>query len=133
MKKFSLPGAINIPLHNILSDEWVDYIDQDVRINVFYSNGTQDATEAWMLTRQLGYENNYVLQGGLNYWAEAIMNPQKPPSTSPYDEFALYDFRKGASAALGGGALTSNEPTESTANKPVIKRRKKKKRAAGGC
>ena len=55
-------------------------------LNVFYSNGTQDATEAWMLTRQLGYENNYVLQGGLNYWAETIMNPQAPKSTSSDDE-----------------------------------------------
>lgn len=131
-EKFSLPGAINIPLHNILSDEWVNYLDQDVRINVFYSNGTQDATEAWMITRQLGYQNNYVLQGGLNYWAETIMNPEEPPSTSPDDEFARYDFRKGASAALGGGSLISNEPTESTANKPVIKQRTKRKEQQEG-
>lgn len=52
-----------------------------------------------MITRQLGHENNYVLQGGLNYWAETIINPHAPRSTSSDDEFAKYDFRKGASFA----------------------------------
>lgn len=87
-----------------------------------------------MITRQLGHENNYVLQGGLNYWAETIINPHAPRSTSSDDEFAKYDFRKGASfALLGGGILTTTEPTASKGKKPVIKHKKKKKRAAGGC
>ena len=55
-EKYSLPNAINIPLADILNPEWEDYIDQDVKFNVFYSNGTNDANEAWMITRQLGYE-----------------------------------------------------------------------------
>ena len=131
-EKFSLPNALNIPLGNILADDWADYLDQDIKINVFYSNGTQDATEAWMITRQLGYENNYVLQGGLNYWAETIMNPTAPKSTSPNEEFALYDFRKGASMALGGGDLATTT-SSSSSPKPTIKARPKKKRAAGGC
>ena len=36
--KFSLPNAINIPLSDILSSDWEDYINQDVKLNVFYSN-----------------------------------------------------------------------------------------------
>lgn len=130
--KYSLPNAFNIPLSSLLSDEWADYIDQDVKMNVFYSNGSLKANEAWLITRQLGYENNYVLEGGLNYWAEAILNPEAPPSTSPNEEFAKYDFRKGASMALGGGALTSSTNTSKVA-KPKITPRAKKKRAAGGC
>ena len=126
-EKYSLPNAINIPLSSILTEEWRAYIDQDVKMNVFYSNGSLKANEAWLITRQLGYENNYVLEGGLNYWAEAILNPEAPASTSPNEEFAKYDFRKGASMALGGGALSS------TAAKPVIKPKSTKKRAAGGC
>ncbi|MCU4173732.1 rhodanese-like domain-containing protein [Carboxylicivirga sp. N1Y90] len=131
--KFHLPGAINIPLADILSTENEDYLNQDVTMNVFYSNGATSANEAWMITRQLGYINNYVLQGGLNYYAETIMNPQKPKSTSPDDEFARYDFRQGASAALGGGNLNAATESAPAAAKPVIKKRKKKKRVAGGC
>ena len=43
-EKFNLPNSINIPLVDILNPEWEDYINQDVRLNVFYSNGTNDAT-----------------------------------------------------------------------------------------
>ena len=132
-EKFHLPNAINIPLTDILSDDWADVLDQDVKMNVFYSNGNLKSNEAWMITRQLGFENNYVMQGGLNYWAETIMNPTAPASTSPDDEIAKYDFRKGASMALGGGVVSSTSSTKKSSSKPVVKRRKKKKRAAGGC
>ncbi len=132
-EKYHLPGAVNIPLSDILSPDNEDMLNQDIKMNVFYSNGSTKSNEAWMLLRQLGYENNYVLQGGLNYWAETIMNPQKPPSTSPDDEIAKYDFRKGASAALGGGVLQTSSSTKTSGPKPPIKKRKKKKRAAGGC
>jgi rhodanese-related sulfurtransferase len=84
--KFSLPGAINIPLSDLLSSEYTDILDQDLKMNILYSNGSLKANEAWMIIRQLGYKNNYVLQGGMNYWAETIMNPQAPPSTSPDEE-----------------------------------------------
>ncbi|PID92641.1 MAG: hypothetical protein CSA96_02195 [Bacteroidetes bacterium] len=131
-EKFHLPGAINIPLSALLEPEWKDYLDQDLRYNVFYSNSTVNANQAWMLTRQLGYENNYVLQGGLNYWAETIMNPKAPAATSPDEEIARYNFRQGASRALGGGAAveTSSQPAPAL---PKIAPRPKKKRVEGGC
>jgi rhodanese-related sulfurtransferase len=134
-EKFSLPGAINIPASSLLSEDYAGILNQNIKMNVFYSNGTLAANEAWLITRQLGYENNYVLEGGLNYWFEAILNPNKPASTSPDEEFAKYDFRQSASQALGGGGLTvqpgsdSDNPTA----KPAIKPAPKKKRAAGGC
>jgi rhodanese-related sulfurtransferase len=134
-EKFSLPGAINIPLVDILSPEWEETINQDVKINVFYSNSSTDANQAWMITRQLGFQNNYVLQGGVNYWAETIMNPQVPPSTSPNEEMAKYDLRKGAGMALGGAAETT-QPAVSAAGggaKPPIQKKEKKKKVAGGC
>ncbi len=133
-EKFSLPGAINIPVPDLLSDQYADILNQDVKMNVFYSNGSLTANEAWMVTRQLGYKNNFVLEGGLNYWFEAILNPQKPASTSSDEEFARYDFRKSAGIALGGGGVTqsaTNQP--STAAKPAVTALPKKKKAAGGC
>jgi sulfur-carrier protein adenylyltransferase/sulfurtransferase len=133
-EKFSLPGAINIPVAELLSEKYIEIINQDAKMNVFYSNSTVTANEAWMLTRQLGYSNNYVLEGGLNYWFDAILNPQKPASTSADEEFAKYDFRMGASQALGGGASMA-KPVEGNAPvaKPAIKALPKKKKAAGGC
>ena len=132
-EKFSLPGAINIPLENLLSEDYEDYIDQDVKLNVFYSNGSTSANEAWMITRQLGYENNYVLQGGLNFWVETIMSPEKPTETSPSEELAKYDFRKGAGAALGEQQFPQLIIRKQTAPKPPLVKRKKKKKVQGGC
>lgn len=134
-EKFHLEGAINIPASDLLSEQHSEILNQEVKMNVLYSNSTVVANEAWMITRQLGYLNNYVLEGGLNYWFDAIMNPQLPPSTSSDEEFAKYDFRKAASTALGGGNLEAQPATVNTqtvAPKPVIKIPKKKK-AAGGC
>ena len=132
-EKFSLINAINIPLSDILSDEWVDYLDQGVKMNILYCNGSTSANEAWMILRQLGYDNNYVLQGGLNYWVETILNPQSPKSTDPNDAIAKYDFRKGASQYFGGAALSTESSSSTTTKKPVIKRKTKKKAPEGGC
>lgn len=132
-ESFSLNKAINIPLVNILNKAYVDYLDQDVKVNILYSNGTTNAHQAWMILRQLGYENNYVLQGGLNFWMETIRNPDAPPAGSPDDEIARYEFRKGASQFFGGEAVKAVGKTEAKANKPKIKRRKKKKAPDGGC
>lgn len=132
-EKYHLPNAINIPLSDILSDEYIDLVDQGVRLNIFYSNGTVKSNEAWMITRQLGYENNYVLQGGLNYWVETIMNPSVPSSTSPSDEFAKYDFRKAAGSALYGGDVQVSAPADQPKTLPKVKRKKKKKGVQGGC
>jgi sulfur-carrier protein adenylyltransferase/sulfurtransferase len=133
-EKFSLPGAINIPIADLLSDQYSDVLNQDVKMNVFYANSSLTANEAWMVTRQLGYKNNFVLEGGLNYWFDAILNPQKPASSSSDEEFAKYDFRKSAGSALGGGASIQSAPTtQSAAAKPAVTSTPKKKKAAGGC
>jgi len=135
-EKYSLPGAINIPLPDLLSEEYSGILNQDVKMNVFYSNGSLLADEAWMITRQLGYTNNFVLEGGLNYWFEVILNPQKPSATSPDEEFLKYDLRKGAGMALGGGAeidKTDNTKNSLPSVKPAVIPVAKKKKAAGGC
>jgi len=133
-EKFSLPGAINVPIADLLSDQYADILNQDVKMNVFYSNGSLTANEAWMVTRQLGFKNNYVLEGGLNYWFDAILNPKKPESTNSDEEFAKYDFRKSAGSALGGGGIVESTSSPSApSDKPAVMPIAKKKKASGGC
>lgn len=132
-QKFHLPGAINIPMASLLETENRGYIDQGIKLNVFYSNSSVNANEAWIICKQLGYPNNYVLEGGLNYWAETIINPTKPTSFMSNEEIARYDFRMGASRALGGGAGDETAPAQVSSPLPAIKRSAPKKRAQGGC
>lgn len=134
-EQYHLQGAIHIPLDNILADENAGWFDQDVKMNVLYGNGTSSATEAWMLLRQKGFKGIYILQGGMNHWAETIMNPQKPGSVVSDDEIALYDFRKAAGGVLGGGTLAPTSPSSAATPPPSAPKATapKKKRAAGGC
>ncbi len=136
-ERYSLPGAINIPLAELLSPQWEETLNQDLKTNVFYGNGTVEANQAWMITRHLGYRNNFVLQGGLNYWAETILNPTAPAATDPDEETARYDFRKAAGMALGGGALPSASDSSKSKPQPIkppsLQKIPKKKKIQGGC
>jgi sulfur-carrier protein adenylyltransferase/sulfurtransferase len=133
-EQFHLPGAINVPIDNLLSEENSAFFDQDVKMNVLYGNGTTAAGQAWMLLRQQGYKSLYILQGGVNYWAETILSPSQPAATASDDELAKYDFRKAAGGALGGGApITAASVSAPGPSAPKAGAAPKKKRAAGGC
>ena len=82
---------------------------------------------------QLGWDNNYIMEGGLNYWAEVIMNPLPPASTNSNEEVARYQFRKAAGQALSGNAAIEEAESSIQVAKPAIKRRPAKKRVQGGC
>ncbi len=130
-EKYSLTGAINIPLANLMDEQYKDILNQNVRTLIFYSNSSDLAVKAWMLTSRLTYKNIFILKGGLNRWVETILKPKEPRETALRTEFEMYSFRKAASSYFGGG---------STAGDPVIKKvakfsikRKKKSAAGGGC
>ncbi|MEN8120874.1 MAG: rhodanese-like domain-containing protein [Bacteroidota bacterium] len=137
--KFSLQGAINIPLANILDKdeagdmEWEGYLNQDVKTNIFYSNGSVYANQSWMLVKRLNFPNNYVMKGGLNKWVETIMRPKRPLTSAENDEWIRYEFRKGASIYFGGGSTLSSDNTAGSKKKAPIKKKKKKAGVDGGC
>ena len=129
-KKFSIPGAMNIPFEKLFTEEFMPYVDQLARKNVFYSNGTTLSSEAWMLTKQKGIQNNYILMGGLNNWYSTILDPQAPSSADSEDAFKMYQARLGAKQFFTGEGASSAASTLKP-KKPVP--RKKKKMVAGGC
>ncbi len=135
--EFHLKGAINIPIDSIFNkDEKGDYIyedilNQDIKTNVFYSNGTVYANQVWILLKRLNYKNNYVMKGGLNRWIETVIRPQRPPVTATVNEMALYNFRKAASMYFGGGSVAA--PAEDNAPAPIIKKKAGKEEEEGGC
>ncbi len=138
--KFRLPGAINIPLANILDKgeegdlDWEGYLNQDIKTNIFYSNGSIYANQAWMLTERLNFPNNYLMKGGLNRWVETIMRPKKPLNSESVDNWKQYTFRKAASMYFGGGSTVSSSSSDSNTAAPVVKKKKKKKKSEeGGC
>ena len=128
---FSLPGAENIPLEEILFPDWADLLDQEGMDIVFFSNNDVYAEQAWMFARQKGYKNLYVMKGGLNEWFATIIQPSAPSETASSVEFDLYQFRKGASIYFSGGQSIAFDDSEQDV--VIVSRKKKKSVAAGGC
>ncbi len=132
-QKYSLPGALNIPVAQLLSDENKDMLNQDVYRIVFYSNGSSLADKAWLLCSTMGYDHLYVLKGGLNRWFGTIIRPPQPGPMAGSEDYDLYEFRKGASAFFGGGSAVV-PASQGSAPRPAIKvKRKKKQEGGGGC
>ena len=129
--EYSLPGAANIPLEEILYPEWEDYLAQELMDIVLYSNGDIYAEQAWMLANRMGYKNLYIMKGGLNCWFSTIIKPVKPEECASSTEFDLYDFRKGASQYFTGASLELSD--EADTEHIVVSRKKKKAVLEGGC
>lgn len=138
---YSLPDAVNVPLVNILDEEWEEKLNQDVLDIVFLSNDGIDAEQAWALCRRQGYSNLYVLKGGLNEWFATIMLPKEPGELASTEELELYSFRTGASIYFGSGTVEVPVIVEVEAKKepePVVKKsitveKKVKVEDEGGC
>ncbi|MEI6749268.1 MAG: rhodanese-like domain-containing protein [Bacteroidales bacterium] len=130
---FTLPGAVNVPLSQLLDSANMILLNQKVKSVVFFSNGDITAEKAWLLCRRMGFNHLYIMQGGLNYWIETIMNPPVPPATAPSQDFDTYEFRKGACAYFGGGSAATSVETKSPQQKVVVKPKKNSAPAAGGC
>ncbi len=136
--KYHLKGVVNIPLDSILNKDkngnyvYEDILNQDIATNIFYSNGTVYANQAWVLLRRMNYKNNYVMKGGLNKWIETIIRPKHPLQTASQKEFELYNFRRAASMFFGGGTISSAS-AEDNAPAPIIKKKSGKKEEEGGC
>ena len=128
---FTLPGAVNIPFDSLLNEDWGGYLDQEVKRNIFFSNGTTLSSRAWVLTKQLGYPNNYFLEGGLNEWFATIIEPQPPATTASEEAFRQYQTRLAASQYFTGKSGQSVSTQKAKPLKPI--KRRKKKMVQGGC
>jgi rhodanese-related sulfurtransferase len=130
-REFSLPGALNIPLQDILKPEQVDLLSQEGIEYIFFSTGDVLADQAWTLCKRKGQENIYVMKGGVNEWFKLFFMLQPPPETASNDEIALYQFRSGVRQYFTGGETeTAQKPPAETI---TVTPKKKKSAAEGGC
>ena len=90
---FSLPESYNVPLDQILNEEFTDILDCSRYKIVCYSNSDILSDKAWMIKRELGCKDIYVLKGGLNAWVENIFQPTEPGELVPSEEVESYKMR----------------------------------------
>ena len=88
---FHLPGAENIPLDNILNKTSLKNIDHKDKITVLYSNGSVNADMAWFFLSRNGFDNIYVLKGGLNKFYDDIFLQKLDNESNKTD--SIYETR----------------------------------------
>ncbi len=131
--QYHIPEAQNIPIAVLFEEESLEQLNDDYTI-VLYSNGNTYAAQAWVMLRHMGIEN-YVMMGGLNYWTNAILNPEVPNDLAADDEILQYQFRKAASGYFTGGGIAVDRQAETSQPKPKPKPKKRVRKKGGeeGC
>jgi len=132
---YHIPDNIHIPFSDLNTLEAEEQLDGEKMI-ILASNGNTRAGQAWILLKQMGYEEVYILAGGLNNWINVFNNPQHPTGAYTDDELFTYQFRKAASGTLMGGTTIMEDggKVETVKPKPVVRKRKKKaKQVDEGC
>lgn len=97
--EFSLPGSINIPIEQLHRKQWRKILSPKGEKVILYSNGTALAEKAWVIARRMGYDNLFVMEGGLNGLFYNLENNTKTSSLRMEDEFA-FRFRERARRAF---------------------------------
>ena len=134
--KYNIPGSVNIPIASLFDQESKELIDNENMI-ILVSNGNTKAGQAWLLMRPRGYDDLFVLHGGMNRWVNVFSNPEAPKEGAFDDEHFAFQFRKSAGPVMMGtnGVVESSENDNSNEKpKPVKRKRKKaKKKVDEGC
>jgi len=127
--KYNIPHNEHIPFEKLTSDESEEILDNDKMI-ILASNGNTRAGQAWILLKQMGYDEVYILAGGLNNWVQAFNNPKHPSGAYTDDELFTYQFRKAAGTVMMGtsAAIVDDVDAGHSKPKPVLRKRKKKKK-----
>ncbi len=132
---YHIPGSIHIPFEQLENVEKEDLFDKTEML-ILASNGNTRAGQAWILLKQMGYEDVYILAGGLNHWVQNFSNPEHPKGAYSDDELFTFQFRKAAGAVMLGQTLSVAQDNKATdaSPKPIRRKRKKaKKKVDEGC
>jgi rhodanese-related sulfurtransferase len=124
-----IPGAINIPVADILNPDWSGYLGDPAVKPVFYSNGNTLACEAWMLCTQKGYTGSMVMMGGMNEWYRLIMESTFQGERISASDNAIFEVRYRARDFFK--RMNSMPDSMKTAFLEV--KRKKEAELVGGC
>jgi rhodanese-related sulfurtransferase len=91
---YHIDGAVNVPMQRVLDEEYEDAL-KDNRKKILYSDEGITSNEVWMVLSQYGYENLYVLEGGLEYWRRNMVDKDIFKAVDDFsDEKAKYDYLK---------------------------------------
>ena len=123
---FTLPGALNIPISEMLTPDNQEFMDCRRYNIVFFSNDDLMAEQAWLIGRRKACKSRYILKGGLNEWTATILDSEEPGELASAEELELHEFRKAARQYFIGGSdeLEPEKFQEIVKPQPVVEKKK---------
>jgi rhodanese-related sulfurtransferase len=79
---FALPGAVNIQMDEILGRTYHDFFNNPEGKKIFYGFGDSEAELSWAVATRAGFEEIYILKGGLNGMFGMIFQSELQPRDS---------------------------------------------------
>ena len=123
-KKFALPNAVNGNYRNFIHKSWEKVFNEKGKLVIIYSEAETDEKKAALVAEDLGFENSYILKGGLNEFRKDILEFNMPDNPIDPKMKDTYRFRTSAAKQL---------PRIIEDAKPKVIKKKEVKRVLGGC
>ncbi len=123
--QFALPHSDNIAMLNFFGKEWNGLLSQRHTRKVIIGDNEMQERAAYLLLRELGYENLVVLEGGLPEFRSMIFDPSKVIQTGSRWDGDVNTFHQQAHTEIGKMIADAK-------NKPVGEKKPEKK-IKGGC
>jgi len=95
-RKQAIPGAVNIPYPEFVAKDPEIWLGNKNIRNIFYSAGDIESDYALVYARGLGYDNSYVMAGGVREWIRTIMETKFTGDRITARENALFETRRRA-------------------------------------
>jgi len=95
-RKQTIPGAVNIPYNEFIKKDPEIYLNNKNIRNIFYSNGNIEPDYALVYARGLGYNNSFVMVGGVSEWIRTIIETKFTGDRITARENALFEIRRRA-------------------------------------
>jgi len=128
-RKFSIPGAINIPYDELIDTDPETFLFRGTHKNIFYSNGSMNSGYAMIIAMGLGYENCAIMKGGMNEWIKTVLDTRFSGDVITARENALFEIRTKATRLFS----EFNALPDSLKMKYLESKRFDPKKLDGGC
>lgn len=128
-RKQTIPGAVNVQYKDLISkdpDIWLG--DKDIK-SIFYSDSDAEQSFALVYSRGLGYDNVFVMDGGIGEWMETVLETKFTGERITARENALFETRRRA----GEMFTTLNNLPDSLKVKFLESKKFSAKKLDGGC
>ena len=128
-RKQTIPGAVNIPYNDFIKKDPEIYLNNKNIRNIFYSNGNIEPYYALVYARGLGYNNSFVMDGGVSEWIRTIIETKFTGDRITARENALFEIRRRAGDMFTG----LNSLPDSLKTRFLDSKKFSAKKLDGGC